>query len=393
MKRIIYILFFVLSAIAFLSAIWIVIPAPSSYLWLFAVAASEWSLWIAALALASFIPNIYILVTRQSGKLTVASLILAGLALIVSLYPLASSLAAARANDVTLSPLRYFAAINRLGSPNYPINQSTYTYATVDGQALKLDVYLPTRVSPNNGASVIVVHGGSWSGGVRSDFPQWNNRLAEMGFTIFDIDYRLEQPNYLTATGDVKCAVGWVQQHAIEFKIDSERIALMGRSAGAQLALLAAYSSDDKRLPSSCPEITASGNVRAVISLYGPTDLLWAYDNPANQMVIDGPQTLSNFLGGNPHSSDEIRDRYILASPISHINAATPPTLIIHGAHDQLVRPENLQLLDQKLNAANIPHRTVILPYAQHGFDYNINGWGSQIMERVMLDFIKEHTK
>ena len=111
-----------------------------------------------------------------------------------------------------------------------------------------------------------------------------------------------------------------------------------------------------------------------MISFHAPTDLLWDFDNPANQSVIDGPTTLTNFLGGNPHESDKLRERFILASPVAPVDYATPPTLLIHGGQDQLVRRENMKFLAGKLTEANVPHETLLIPYAQHGFDYNFNG-------------------
>jgi acetyl esterase/lipase len=85
--------------------------------------------------------------------------------------------------------------------------------------------------------------------------------LAENGYTVFDIDYRIApQPNYLTATGDVKCAVQWIKRHAAQFEIAPGSIVLFGRSAGAHLALLAAYSAGDARIPSSCEAAETAGN-------------------------------------------------------------------------------------------------------------------------------------
>ena len=385
------ILIFLIASITLLSAVWIIVPAPAESIWLFAVAVSEWSLWIAIIALTSIVPSLFSLVFKNGGKIDAVSLVVAVAAVGITLYPFASTLGVARENAVPLSLIRYFAGVKTLGASAKAATPITHTFAQIDGKNLELDVYLPTQTNANNGASVVVVHGGAWVRGVRSDFPQWNQRLAEAGFTVFDIDYRLVQPNYLTATGDVKCAMGWVEQHAAEFSISPSRIAFLGRSAGAQLALLAAYS-DDGRIPSSCAERGNRTNVRAVVSIYSPVDLLWDYDNPANQSVIDGPQTLADFLGGSPHSSDEIRERYVLASPSTQIDPTTPPTLVIHGGQDQLVRPENLDFLAQKLSESNVPHQTLKFPYAQHGFDYNINGWGSQVTETVMLDFLAKYT-
>ncbi len=389
MKPVFELILLFLSSLAFISVIWIVIPAPAPVIWLFAVAVSEWSLWISLFSILVFLISILNIVLGSGGSISVASIFLSTVTFAVSVYPFVSTYNIAKANGVSLSFGRYFEGLTK--STN-KIDSQTDTFSSYSGSDLKLDVYLPSRSNSNNGASVIVVHGGSWSKGERSDFPQWNAWLAENGFTVFDIDYRLSpQPNYLSATADVKCAMAWIADNESKFSIDAGRIAILGRSAGAHLALLAAYSGSEEKIPPSCTSKIEPPNVRAVVSFYAPVELLWAYDNPANPWVIDGPGTLSNFLGGSPNTK-EMSDRYLLASPTTHVDKKTPPTLIIHGGHDQLVRTENLVFLDEKLTANNVPHQTLIFPYAQHGFDYNINGWASQVTEKVMLKFLEENT-
>ena len=384
-----------LSFAAFLAAIWIVAPAPDYRIWLFSVAASEWSLWLGAIALLGVIGGLFSRHFDGKGKLPIISSIVGSVALVIALYPFFSVIPLARERAIPLSLKRYFSGLwNENNSADSETkNYATYTYTQADGKDLQLDIYLPTTISDNNGASVIVVHGGSWSGGRRSDFPQWNRWLAAHGFTVFDVDYRLTQPNYLTATGDVKCAVRWAREHAAEFGVAPERTALLGRSAGAHLALLAAYSTDDARLSSTCRDEKQSEQIRAVVSFYAPTDLLWDYDNPANESVIDGPATLSSFVGGSPHESAEMRERYVLASPVAHVSAAAPPTLLIHGGQDQLVREENMQFLADKLRAAHTAHQTIVIPYAQHGFDYNFNGFGAQLVQPEILRFLNANTR
>ena len=396
MSRLLIFLSATSSVIALLSVIWIVVPAPSYYIWLYSVAVSEWSLWFGALALFGVVCALAARFFYGNQNVWLASVFIGGLAFVISLYPFFSVISAARQENVSLSLKRYLSGLSANGNPSKIQTKDfvTYAFARVGEIDLKLDVYSPPENTATGGAGVIVVHGGSWNGGTRSDFPLWNRRLAEQGYTVFDIDYRLApQPNYLTATGDVKCAVRWVKEHAAEFKIAPERIVLLGRSAGAHLALLAAFSAGDARLPATCSNAATSENVRAVVSLYAPIDLLWAYDNPANLLVIDGPATLSRFLGGSPHESAEIRERFVLASPVAHVTAQSPPTLLIHGGQDQLVRVENMYFLADKLKQANVPHKTVYIPYAQHGFDYNFNGFGSQIAESVILNFLRENTQ
>ena len=392
MKHLLNFLSIALTSIALLTAIWIVVSAPAYNLWLLAVAASEWSLWLGVIALIGIFCSLFARTIQPNGKLWIFSLIFGGAAFIISLYPLVSVLNVARENNVSLSLTNYFAGLN--GSTKKQTNDfTTYTFAQADGKDLQLDVYLPTENTTDNGASVIVVHGGSWNGGKRSDFPRWNSWLAAHGFTVFDIDYRLApQPNYQTATGDVKCAVRWIKQHAADFKISPDRIALLGRSAGGHLALLAAYTPENEQLRPTCQQNNHSETVQAVISFYAPTDLIWGFDHPANQFVINGPNTLANFLDGSPHESNELQNRYMLASPVAHVSADTPPTLLIHGGQDQLVREENMLRLGERLSDANISHKTILIPYAQHGFDYNFNGWGAQITKLSILNFLRLNT-
>lgn len=393
MKRLLNSLSFALTLIALLSAIWIILPAPTYKLWLFSVAASEWSLYLGAISLIGVICALLVRAFYPSGKLWIASLVMGIIAFVIALYPLVSVLGLADENNVSLSVKSYFSGLNVFAEKKSN-NFTTYEFAQGNGIALQVDVYLPSENMITNGASVVVVHGGSWNAGEKSDFPQWNQWLAEQGLTVFDIDYRLApQPNYLTAAGDVKSAVCWIKNNAEKFKVSPDRIALLGRSAGGHLALLAAYTSKDQNFPSSCAEKGQNANVRAVVSFYAPTDLIWSYNNPANKRVINGQVTLAKFLGGSPHESDEKSARYVFSSPAARVSAETPPTLLIHGGQDQLVRPGNMTRLADRLNNANVQHKTIYIPYAQHGFDYNFDGWGSQIAKSTILAFLLVNTR
>ena len=381
----------ILSVGVFLAAIWIIVPAPAYNIWLFSVAASEWSLWLGLIAVF-IIAGVGVSIFKHDGKLWILSLIFAVATLLISLYPFFSVKQLAQEQNVALSFGEYFSGLTNDAISGQDF--TTRTFANVGGQDLQLDVYAPQVKNANNGASVVVIHGGSWNAGNRNDFPQWNQWLANNGFTVFDIDYRLApQPNYLTATADVKCAVIWIKKHAAEFAVAPNRIALFGRSAGAHLALLAAYSNGDGRLPASCAEDEFDEKVRAVVSFYAPVEMFWAYNHPANELVINGKQKLGDFLGGNPNESDKIREVYDLATPTTHVSADTPPTFLVHGGKDQLVREENMQFLNQKLTKNAVASQMIFIPYAQHGFDYNFHGFGSQIVKPALIEFLHNNTK
>ncbi len=384
MNRFLTIVSLVCAVLSLGSVIWIVVPALSSFLWLYSVAVSEWSLWFAMLALAGIfcaLGNYFYF----KNNFPFVVLIVCFAAFLIAIYPLVTSLSAARERNVELSFAEYFSGVTN----KYLIVTAPQTFVFNSENNLRLDVYAPPPNVSANGASVIVVHGGSWNGGKRSDFPQWNEWFAAHGYTVFDIDYRLApQPNYLTAIGDVKCAVRWVKKNGAKFNIAPDKIVLLGRSAGAHLALIAAYSANDARLPSTCIVSKTDESVRAAVAFYAPVDLIWDFENPSNRFVIDSQKTLGDFLGGNPLESAEIRERFQLASPSENVNSQTPPTLLIHGGQDQLVKKENLDILAAKLAEQNIPHETIYIPYAQHGFDYNFNGWGSQLTKPRILEFL-----
>lgn len=360
--------------------VWIVLPPLSRAFWLWSIGVGEWSLWFGAAALICIAAAVGIRLYEGHGWLWIVTIIFAATAFAITLYPLLSVTTLARRQKTPLSLRRYFSGIpaRDFFSGYRDKNLNTHTFS--DG-GLQLDVYLPTVKNENNGASIIVVHGGSWSGGRRSDFPRWNVWLCAQGFTVFDIDYTLAIPNYLTAPADIKMAIRWVKYHAADFNLDPDRIALLGRSAGAHLALLAAYTA------------TEAENVRAVASFYGPVDLLWAYDIRGNKKVHDGPMSLINHVGGRPDDSDEIRERYISSSPITYVDEKTPPTFMTHGGRDRLVWWKNMERLGAKLSAADVTHEFHIIPYAQHGFDFNENGWGSQVVKTLVLKFLTEHTR
>jgi acetyl esterase/lipase len=374
----------ILVVLLLLAVVWIIIPAPNRYFWLWAIGVGEWSLWFGALALLSIIAAVLERYLAGYGSLWITTIALGAAVISLTLYPFFSTYPLARKNKVRLSLRKYFNGLpakdHFVGFPGAHL--STHIFSSFDGNDLRLDVCPPTVKNENNGAAVIVVHGGSWSGGTRSDFPRWNKWLAAQGYTVFDIDYRLAQPNYLTATEDVKTAVRWVKTHSQEFGIDPERIALLGRSAGGHLALQAAYSAAGE-----------AERVRAVVSFYAPIDLLWAYGIPANKKVHDGPMALINFLGGRPGESDEMRERYLSASSISHVTESTPPTFLAHGGRDRVVYWKNMHRLKEKLDGAQVPHEIYLIPYGQHGFDYNINGWGSQATASLMLRFLAKHLR
>ncbi len=363
-------------------ATWIVVPGPIYRLFMLSVAGKEFSLWFSLTSLIGIVLGIVAL-RNGSHVAGIIAIICGVIALFLTAIPTLQARSVAQQEHVPLSLGRYFFGT---GQSTLALNVTRdVTYAEVDGATLRLDVYQ----SGARGAAapaVIVVHGGSWASGTKGEFADFSRTLAGAGFVVLDMDYRLanDTQRFPAQVADVKCAVGWLKHNARGYGVDPDRIALLGRSAGSQLALLAAYTAQDPALPPSCD--AGDTTVKAVISYYGPTDLVWGYYHPSRQRrVSDGQAVLRNYIGATPATAPDL---YRLASPITHVNATTPPTLLLHGGSDQFVGLENTHLLDRALQQAGVAHRVVILPWANHGFDFTPQGWGSQITEPIVLEFL-----
>lgn len=235
-----------------------------------------------------------------------------GLTAIVALWPTIAEWRRAEEYNVPVSISSILIPHFNVGGPQI---DKTVTYRTaLDGSSLALDVWRAHGV-PNGKLrpTIVKVHGGGWIGGARGAQQEWNKLFNDLGYDVFDIDYRMPPPvRWLDEIGDVKCAVGFVVANASKYQIDIQRISTIGSSAGANLALLAAYSMGNPRLPPSCHAMEVK--IRSVINLYGPTDMALFYPTT----TTDNRKGMNAYIGGSP---SEFPDRYEILSPISHINA------------------------------------------------------------------------
>lgn len=235
-------------------------------------------------------------------------------------------------------------------------------FATPEGVPLSLDVYQPLKKGKY--PAIVVIYGGAWQAGSPAKNADFNRYMAARGYVVWAIAYR-HAPKYRfpAQLKDVQSALAFIQQHAREYETDQARIALLGRSAGAHLAMLAAYQ------PGALP-------VRAVVDYYGPVDLTKGYNDPPNPDPIDVRAVLEAFLGGSPST---LPQRYEQASPITHVTAALPPTLLIYGSRDHLVQAKFGRELFQRLKAAGNTAILIEIPWAEHAFDALFSGLSNQL--------------
>lgn len=243
-------------------------------------------------------------------------------------------------------------------------------FAAPGGNPLRLDVVQPAGQRAGHAAiaprpAIIVVHGDTWFAGDKSAYG-WglqNRWFAAHGYVVFDIQYR-QAERWPAPLHDVTCAIRWVKANAERFNIDPERVALLGRSMGSHLALVAAYTAGDPAYQGQCndgerdDDPAVDTHVCAVVASGAPADLrLWAAEQDS---------AITRLMGGLPQ---DVPDAYASAAPVTHIRYGLPPTLIIHGQHDRRVSPTHAELLVNRLRAAGVVSVLLRVPGGEHGID------------------------
>ncbi|MBL7697334.1 MAG: alpha/beta hydrolase [Chitinophagaceae bacterium] len=216
----------------------------------------------------------------------------------------------------------------------------------------KLDVYLPALRNERT-RMVIVIHGGGWNTGDKSDY---DGLIAELqknlpDYAFANLNYRLVQAtgNYFpTQENDVNAAVSFLKSKSKEYHISQDFI-LLGISAGAHLSLLQGYKHSDVLKP------------KGIISFFGPTDLERLYTNSDKSIPEQLKFIMNATLDVNPNIFFE-------SSPINYVTAGSPPTLMLHGDRDKLVPIEQAYMLRDKLEEKEVFNKLVVYPGQGHGW-------------------------
>ena len=356
----------------------VLFPAPANFLWLVAV------------VLTNF-PYVFIMLASISFYLGTKAtkyhwpIMLTGLAAFL-IFSLPVVAAYRQKKDVPLLMKNIFPVKDENSLPtvfsflkmfkgNADLAYKTFIYKNVDGKDLTADFY-PSSAKTKS-PLVIVIHGGSWQGGDCKQLPELNSYLAQKGFNVAAINYRLA-PAYKAPAPveDTRDVINYFLRHAEELNIDSTNIVLLGRSAGAQIALNAAY---DFKLP----------NIKGVVSYYGPADMVWGGQIKVSKLVLNTDLIYYNYFGG---SYKEVPQKFVESSGLESAGASSPPTLIIHGTIDPLVSFHHAEHLQKKLNELKVPNYFLQLPFATHGCDYSLKGPAGQVCTYAVERFIKSVT-
>ena len=218
-------------------------------------------------------------------------------------------------------------------------------------------MYLPSSPAPAAGRpAVILVHGGGWRSGDRGWWAAQGRRLAARGWVAFSVDYRLAPAHtFPAAVEDVRAAVRWVRAHADDYGVDPDRIALLGGSAGGNLALLAA---------------TTGAPVVGAAAWSPPTDLRTLRAGTIGRLV-------AGYLACRPAACPA---RARAASPAAHLDRRDPP-LLVANATDEIV-----PLTQATALARSGRVELHVLPGSRHSAEYGAAIWPATVrfLERVL---------
>ena len=370
---------FLLIIFCFLLSLFTILPVPSRYVWYMGILAAEFP-WIFLAALL-----VLLALSVRANRFRIPGIVLSAIAFILFLTPVIGAYNISSGLDRRIQegfnstfptagfqqdiPYTFGRMITGIGAPH--IQFVTLTYTTCTGGPLTLDFYKAQQqgVRP----CVVVVHGGSWKSGNSHELPDVTSRLAKEGYNVASINYRLA-PEYKSPAPlqDVHMALAYLRAHTSQLNIDTSNFVLLGRSAGGQIVLAAAYSLNEP-------------GVKGVISFYGPTDMPWAYNHPDNPLIMDSKKVMTDFFGG---TLNEIPAKYIAGSPAAYVTPHTVPTLLVHGGNDAHVHFEESVILDNKLQQNHVRHLLLGLPWATHGCEYSLNGPSGQLSSYAVERFL-----
>jgi acetyl esterase/lipase len=254
-------------------------------------------------------------------------------------------------------------------------------YGRKFGTALTMDVFQPKKA--NGAAVVFAVSGGWYSAHEAIDGPFFKDfipALTKRGYTVFAVVHG-SQPKFTIpeVLQDMNRAVRYIRYHAKDYHIDPDRIGITGGSAGGHLSLMQGTAGDKGNPNTKDPVDQTSSRVQAVACFFPPTDFLNYGEKGKDAIgrgVLKDFKAAFDFREFDPKTKaferitdeDKIKELGRQISPITHVSADDPPTLIIHGDADTLVPIQQAESIVAKLKEAGVPAKLVVKKGAAHGW-------------------------
>jgi acetyl esterase/lipase len=274
-------------------------------------------------------------------------------------------------------------------------------YGRKAGLALTMDVFAPKEHA--NGLGLLFVISGGWMSHNRSIQSASYEEFLRRGYTVFAVVHGSMPKFTIPETADdVQRAVRFVRYHAKDYHIDPDRLGISGASSGGQLSLLQGMAGDKGDPQARDPIDRVSSRVQAVACFFPPTDLL-NWGEPGRLLDVGHlkpPFTAAVDFKEYDHAkgvfvsiADEERVRDILrrVSPLTHVRAGAPPTLLIHGDRDLLVPLQQSEIMVAKLKEAGVPAELIVKKGGGHGWPGLLHDatWVADWFDRYLKDKAK----
>ncbi|WP_375437200.1 alpha/beta hydrolase fold domain-containing protein [uncultured Hymenobacter sp.] len=246
--------------------------------------------------------------------------------------------------------------------------KTNLTYCTIGSRNLQLDIFRPKASRKKGYPAVLLIHGGGWRSGDRSQHVPMAQQLAAKGYVTVTAEYRLStEAIYPAAVTDLKAAVRWLRANAKTYTIDTTKIAVWGFSAGGQLATLLGTTKGDKTLEGDACHQSHSSSVQAIVDVDGTL----AFIHPESGEGDDskGISAATYWFGASKTEKPELWHQ---AGALNHVTSETPPIAFINSSVDRMHAGRTDMI--KKLDALRIYHEEHGFPEAPHTFPL-FNPW------------------
>jgi acetyl esterase/lipase len=259
-------------------------------------------------------------------------------------------------------------------------------YAEYGKRKMHLDVFRPLKKAGSRVPALVFIHGGGWAAGDK--ILEWPlaQHVAREGFVTVTVEYRLSpEAKYPAAVYDIKAALRWMRAHAMEYEIDTTRIAICGSSAGGQLSSLVGVTNGVAQFEGEGPNLDRSSAVHAIINIDGYADFTRS-EKTTSDTIPSRPSSEARWLGGTYQTCP---DTWKEASPLTYVGPQTPPILFINSS---LVRYRaGRDEMIAELMKIGVASRAVTFPDTPHPF-WLFRPWFDET-KRAIVEFLRVQMK
>lgn len=276
-------------------------------------------------------------------------------------------------------------ALTTLAQEGGRLTHKDLVYQTGGHERQKLDLYLPADAKGPL-PLILWIHGGGWQAGSKQSCLPLQQGYVGRGYAVASLGYRLSgHATFPAQIQDCRAAIRWLRVHAAEYRLDPERFAVWGSSAGGHLAAMVGTVDDSEGFDVG-DNLEVSARVQAVCDYYGPTDFKAFVTTPGYEGHAKPDSPESKLIGGTVL---EHPDRIRAVNPITYVTPQDPPFLIVHGEQDRTVPPGQSLLLHEALVKAGVSSHLHRIEGAGHGGP----AFSTDPVRGMVAEFLERHLK